>query len=188
MLFELNVEKSPFLFVGEHHFSPNKEQIEIDVVDLDPGLRKQLLYNVQAGVLKATGDLPTLAGQTVSGEAQKLVEGPDKAKFQEEVVKVLKEDKKRFNKILKQGVSSVKKTAVEFGQRDLTKLAQVEGEGKNRKSVLAFIQERIEEIAKPVIAGTDVGETGFMAIPNVEVTEEETMIFTQGVLDNLEDK
>lgn len=159
MRFSLNTEKSPFCTVGPFSFTFGQEEHEIDVDQMPDEYKKQLLYNVNRGVL-LTEDrqgLAALAGamQPVTPVPQEQV--PIQYQKVAQVVSTpvkdpIKEDLKPLRTLLRQTVTTVKKEATTLSPGRLRKLLELEEDSKNRKSVVSFLKERLKQHEKAVAA------------------------------------
>lgn len=163
MKFYLDTEKSPFCTVGPFSFTIGQEEHDIDVEKMPDEYRKQLLYNATRGVLK-TDDKEGLAA--LAGAMQPTTPIPPVAapiqyqQVAQRVNKVVKDpiqqDLKPLRALLRKTVATVKKEAASFPPNQLRKLMDLEEDGKNRKSVISFIQERLDQLQKEVAANIGV--------------------------------
>ena len=159
MRFELNIEKSPFCTVGPYSFTFGQEEHEIDVDQLPDPLKRQLLYNINRGVLLSNDEngLAALAGamQPVTPVPQEQV--PIQYQKVAEAVRVpvkdpIQEDLKPLRALLRKTVATVKKESASYSVGKLRKLLELEKDGKNRKSVISFLKEYLEKHELSVVA------------------------------------
>ena len=124
-----NLEKHSMLFIGSVSLtSENPGPVTVDVDALTKEEAFQVLFNIQKGVLSATGDIETLQSKLNIEEAAPKVKVP-----------VVDEKDNKFKKILSKRVNTIKKEVVSLNVSDLRKVIDLEKSGKNRKSLVSFL-------------------------------------------------
>ena len=195
MKLELNVEKSPFCTIGPFSWTFAQTEHDVDVDELPAEYRKQLLYNINRGVLKTKDreGLKALAGAMQPSTPVPLEQIP--IKYQDVAQKAsalvkdpIKEDLKPLRALLRQNVTTVKKEAAGYSAGRIRKLLELEKEGKKRKSVISFLAESLEkhELAVMNAVGTEEDTIFNQADPFAKSTqvsdivesESETVVFS----------
>lgn len=157
---ELNTDRSGFLTIGSQVFTygdPGPRKIDVD--GLSPEERRQFIYNINRGVLKAKDIEGLVPEQPVAAAPQQALAQPAQP-LQNAIDKAVEEQYKKLKTLSGKAVASIKKEAVDLGANELQKLKTLELEGKKRKSVLGLIDELLEKHQSTVLAnvgGDDVG-------------------------------
>jgi hypothetical protein len=147
MKIELNTDKQSFCTIGTYSFTWGQTTHDVDIDALTPELRKQFLYNLKRGVLtsegKAIEELSEAEAQPASVEIPvKVPRAPQPIMSDTER---LKEDLKSLRSLLNLNISSIKAEAINFRVARLRKLLELERTGKNRKGLVAFLDDILED-------------------------------------------
>lgn len=172
MKVSLNTEKCSFCQIGPFLFIPNSEDHEIDVNELSDEYKKQLLYDLRRGML-FSNDREGLSELNKSMQPVTPTPVEMKPVSNESVVKAVKESEDRIKEniqplknLLRQTVATVKKEAANFSVGKLRKLLELEKETKNRKSVVSFLAEKLEQHEKSVTKTVSNGDGKPVRIPD----------------------
>jgi len=152
MKFTLNTEKSPFCTIGPFAFSLGNESYDIEVDPLPDDYKKQLLYNLNRGVL-LSDDKEGIA--SLSGTIQRATPIPqEQVPIQHDKVSkkvntipkdAVEQDLKPLKALLRKTVSTVKKEAAGMTPSQVRKLLELEKGLKNRKSIINFLSDILEK-------------------------------------------
>jgi hypothetical protein len=167
MKFSLNVDKSPFYSVGPFLFTIGQEEHNIDVNQVSDEYKKQLLYGVNMGTLLSSDEkgLAALSSAmqptTPIPQEQVPIKYQEVSKLVQTVVKdPIREDLKPLRTLLRKTVATIKKESAEYNPSRLRKMLNLEEDQKKRKSVIQFLEERLDQHARSVAAmipGEDQG-------------------------------
>ena len=168
---------------------------DVDVEQLPPEYKKQVLYNINRGVLKTRDreGLKTLAGAIQPFTPVPLEQIP--IKYQEvakrsaaPVTDPMVADLKPLRALLRQTIPTIKKEAAVYGVSRLRKLLELEKGGKKRKGIVQFLTEQLEKHELDVVSMLgQVKETSFhqqdpfaksTQVSDIVESEEETVVFS----------
>lgn len=199
MKFELNTDKSTFLTIGPFAFTYAQTLHDVDWEGLDEELKKQFLYNARRGTLKT--DEPDKLKDIVEAAPKPAFVPANVVPLQQpqiqEAPDPIEEDLKTLKALLKKSVSTIKKESRDFRVARLRKLLELEEDGKNRKSLVGFLQERLDvhQAGVSKLVGMDDIEGMYADDPeaarstqvgDIVESEEEQLILSQEVLNQLE--
>jgi viroplasmin and RNaseH domain-containing protein len=174
-----NLERHSMLFIGSISLtSENPGPVSIDVDALTKEEAFQVLFNIQKGVLSATGGLENLQSKLNIEEVVAKIEAP-----------VVDEKETILKKILSRRVNTIKKETAVLNISDLKKVMALEKNGKNRKSVVVFLDglyathaEQVAEKLKSMQNNSEKegldAQTFLDDLPSVLELEEEEVEFT----------
>jgi hypothetical protein len=174
-----NLEKHSMLFIGSISLtSENPGPVVIDVETLTKEEAFQVFFNIRKGVLSATGDLASLQGKMNTEKIVQQIETP-----------VVSGKDVILKKILSKRINTIKKEAAPLDIGDLKKILIFEKEGKNRKSVINFLDglwvTHTEQVAEKIKSMQNSSEkegldtqTFLDDLPNVVELEQEEVEFT----------
>ncbi len=174
-----NLERHSMLFIGSISLtSENPGPVPIDVDSLSKKEALQVMFNIRKGVLSATGDLDVLYDKLKVEETAPVAKVP-----------VVNEKDVELKKILSKRVNTIKKEVSGLNVSDLRKIMELEKNGKNRKTVNAFLDglylthtEQVAEKLKSMQNNSEKQEldtqTFLDDLPDVLELEEEEVEFT----------
>lgn len=167
------------LFIGSISLTPESPgPVTIDVETLTKQEAFQFLFNINKGVLTATGDLGLLESKLSVEVTTTKIETP-----------VIDEIDASLKKILSKRISTIKKETASLSIADLKKVIKLEQKGKNRKSVINFLDglyaTHTEQVAKTLKSLQDNSGKGSLDaqtflddLPDVLELKEEEVEFT----------
>ena len=124
-----NLERHSMLFIGSFSLTAeNPGPITMDIEALTREEAYQVMFNIRKGVLFAEGDLDLLQSKLNTTTTSTKIEAP-----------VVNKIDAKLKKILSKRVSTIKKETVDLNISDLRKVMELEKEGKNRKTVVNFL-------------------------------------------------
>ncbi len=196
MKFELDIDKTPFCTIGPYNFNYDEQKHDVDVDALEIEFKKQFLYNLRRGVLRtdAPDAVTKLADVPVGTQSYMpaAVVPITEADVTDSMENIIDKNLKVLKKILLGTIPSVKKEAATMRLGNLRKLVELEQEGKNRKKLITFFEQRLEAHTSEVVQakGSDDLEANDMVLVNklstqltdVVVSEEEEIAIPQEVL------
>lgn len=199
MIFELEIDKTPFCSIGPYMFNYDEPKHDIPVDEIDETLKKQFLYNFRKGILKSSAPdvVSRLADVSIVSQDPALtvavpIREIDVTNSMEDLID---ENRKALKKILLGTIPSVKKEAATMRLGNLRKLTELEKEGRNRKKLISFFIQRLEVHTAQVndskgtedLIPKDMILTSMLStqLTDVVVSEEEEIIIPQEVLNQL---
>lgn len=199
MKVELNTDKSPFCTIGQYSFTYAEPAHDIELESLSDELKKQLMYNLRREVL-FTEEKEKIQEIVESAPAPRFVTPAEVPLVKPEIQQTddpVEEDLKSLRALLKGSVATIKRESKDFRVARLRKLRSLEEAGKNRKSLVTFLQEQLiqhQASVASVVAGPDI--VGMHALDpqglstqvgDIVESEGEELVLSQDVLNQLGD-
>jgi hypothetical protein len=142
----LDPDRGAFCFIGQHAFTfgePGPK--EIDIEDLSPEEKKQLLYNLRRGVLIA--DDPDIVNRLA--EPSNYATPDERPIERDKPIQItslspqeaIEKDLEELKTLLKGKVATIKRQASDLRPARARKLLELERSGKSRKSVISFLEK-----------------------------------------------
>jgi hypothetical protein len=125
--------------------------VDVDVQSLTPAQFNQLSYNLLRGAIAV--DKPEELGhyaRTLQPVGETVVEEPVTPAQPKEIDEVIEDQQQELKKLLTKTVSTIKKSVPAMRAGELRKLLELEKSGKNRKSLVQFLDEACEAHANAV--------------------------------------
>ena len=135
-----NLERHSMLFIGSISLtSENPGPVTVDVDSLSKEEAYQVLFNIKRGILSTDSSMDALE-KKLSVETTPVQVAPT----------AVEEINPELKKLLNKRVNTIKKEAKELSVANLRKTLELEKNGKDRKSVVSFLEELYAKHAKEV--------------------------------------
>lgn len=165
----LNADRHPFCQIGDIHFSDEEPLHKIDLAKLTPVEFKQIKYNVGRGVLSTNGPLELPKPKEAVTEQSQASDAQSQQSQQNtnplSIENLMKQEEKALKRLLAGKIPTVQRKAAELRPAQVSKLLALERCGKNRKSLLAFLEGMVNaQHFRPVITGGPAQGTDYSKV------------------------
>jgi len=186
MLVRLDPKKSPMLFIGNHHWTMANPVVDgLKFSELSEADQKALKTNIERGVLIADEKLPERdATERKTASKDEVIEVMSGT----ELIKFTRKEELEIRELLKSPISKIPSKLKKKDISELRKILFIEKDMKNRKKMVAVIEDFIakaqrkiaREVAKKMegvtFSETKAEENGTNVTPVVESEKEQIEI------------
>lgn len=144
----LNTDEHGMCFIGKHAFSfKHPGPIQLDVNKLNSNELNQFTYNYRRGVLHIDNveELLTKAQELPASSSRFTTTKEKPTQHKTEPHDIIEQEELAFRKLLRSKIGDIKDTVAVMSPAKIRKLAEFEKETKNRKKLLAYLQEILDQ-------------------------------------------